>query len=59
MIDMGIMSDLTDMCYNLKITRHRDPHYGGGEESHQRQFISEDELLSWDEFHGSHSTPLV
>lgn len=38
---------------------HRDPHQGGGEEIHQTQFISEDELLSQDATRGSYSTPLV
>lgn len=52
---MGIMLDLTDMCHDLEITRHHDEHYGGGEEIHQRQFIGEDELLSWDDAHSSHS----
>lgn len=39
------MLDLTDPCDDLKTPHRHDPHYCGGEEIHQRQFISEDELL--------------
>lgn len=56
---MGIVLDLTDLCDDLKTPHRHDPHYSGGEEIHQRQFISEDELLSWDETRGSHSTQHV
>ncbi|KAI3374877.1 hypothetical protein L3Q82_021415, partial [Scortum barcoo] len=42
-----------------RIPHDHDPYYcGRGEGTHQRQFISGDELLSWDETHGSYSRPL-
>lgn len=50
-----VMLDLTDLCYHLSIPDDRDPYYCRGEGIHQRQFISEDERLSWDESRGSYS----
>ena len=57
---MVIMLDL-----DWSVLRFKDPSWpwpiflSGEEGIHQRQFISEDELLSWDETHGSYSMPLV